>query len=487
MYYVRLFIHAFNYFCMFYTLLLALIYLAQLIHAYFEVRKNIKRNRASDYRDYMESENLPPVSLLIPAYNERDNIVGNVTDLLNMDYPEFELIVVNDGSTDDTHACLLQAFGLEKIEYAIRVSIKTKNVRGVYYNPAYPRLLYIEKENGGKSDALNAGINASLYPLFVCLDADSRLEKDAVLKLATRFIKDAKTVVAGGLVRVANGAVIKNGIFESFRLPERAVERYQIVEYFRAFFAGRVSWSKQNALLIVSGAFGLFSKQAVIEAGGYRTGTIGEDMEIILRLHRHMRDQKKPYSIYFDENAVCWTQGPMSLRDLRSQRRRWQIGLMDSLLLHKDMLFNPRYGRLGMLGIPYGWLFELLGAPIEVLGYIIIPLSYFLNELSLFYFVLYLTVATCLGIMVSLGGLILEQTNNKGVLSSRDIRRLTAYALLENFGYRQIITLFRVEGMLRFKKSKARWGRIRRAEFNRTEESSETAENTGINGKGERA
>ena len=453
-----------------YTLLLSLIYIIQLIVAYFRIARDTKRLPANDYVEYMDSDNLPPISLLIPAHNEQTNIVENVQALMTLNYPEFELIVVNDGSTDDTHDCMIKAFGLNKIEYSMKLSLPTRPIRGVYYNPDYPNLLYVDKENGGKSDALNAGINLSVYPLFVCLDADSRPEHDAVLKLASEFIRDSKTVVAGGLIRIANGNVLRNGVWESFEIPSRAVERFQIVEYFRAFLSGRVSWGMTNSLLIVSGAFGVFNKQTVIDCGGYKTNTIGEDMEIVVNIHETMHKKKRKYRVVMCEDAVCWTQGPMSLEDLRSQRRRWQIGLMDSLIKHKTMFFNPRYGAVGLLSVPYSWIFELLGAPIEVIGYFIVPLSFFMGQLSLTYFLLYLTIATCLGIILSIGGLILDQKMKNSRMTAKQCLELVRYALLENFGYRQLITLYRFEGMLKYRKLHKTWGKIQRKQFDQTQE-----------------
>lgn len=463
---IRQIIYYFNLFCMGYTLLLSLLYVAQLIISFFRIRKNRKRRPADDYLEYVDSDNLPPVSLLVPAHNEQENIVGNIRALMNIDYPEFELIVINDGSTDETHERIIKAFVLYEIDYTMKVSIPTKRILGVYYNSQYPNLIYVNKENGGKSDALNAGINMSVYPLFVCLDADSRLESNAVLRLAAEFVRDSKTVVAGGFVRIANGSVIEDGRWKSFKVPDLAVERFQIVEYFRAFLSGRVSWGATNSLLIVSGAFGVFKKQTVIDCGGYKNDTIGEDMEVVVNIHEHLRKKKEKYRIVFCEEAVCWTQGPMSLKDLRNQRRRWQIGMMDSLLRHKKMILNPFYGVTGLFSVPYNWAFELMGAPIETIGYIIIPLSLFLGELSLYFFFLYLTLAVSLGIILSFGGLILEQKIHAGRMSAKQCLRLSRYAILENFGYRQCITLFRVEGMLKYRSLRKSWGRIRRKEFN---------------------
>lgn len=461
---LRAFIQFFNYFCMAYTLLLSMIYLIQLLVALKRVRSQEKRKISEDYMRYADSQNLLPISLIVPAHNEQENIVQNVKDLLNLDYPEFEVIVVNDGSTDETHRRILEAFELYPIEGAVKVKIPTEEVHNIYHNTDYPNLYYVDKEAGGKSDALNAGINLSQYPLFACLDADSRIERDALLILGNEFLKDTTTVVAGGFVRIANGSVIENGEWKRFELPKRMVERFQIVEYFRSFLAGRLSWGK--ALLIVSGAFGVFNKQVVVDAGGYKTNTIGEDMEIVVRIHRFMRTHKRKYKVKFCPEAVCWTQGPMSLRDLQSQRQRWQIGLFDTLKSHLLMTFNPRFRSVGLLSIPYSWLFEFLGAVVETLGYFIIPFSLLMGELNIYFFILYFLMAVMLGIMISVGGIILEQNTRKGCMSSQQAMKLSLYAILENFGYRQAITLFRFGGIIHYRKRKGSWGNIKRREFN---------------------
>lgn len=465
--YVMQFIYFFNIFCMVYTLVLSVLYLFQLILSFFKMSRDQKSLPASDYTQYATSENLLPVSLIVPAHNEQVNIVNNIKELLKLNYPQFELIVVNDGSTDQTHEEIMSAFALEPIEYAFKISIPIQKIRGIYYNSEYPNLIYVDKEQGGKSDALNAGINISTYPLFVCLDADSRLEKDAVLKLAVEFIKDTKTVVAGGFVRIANGSVVTNGKWSRFEIPSKMVERFQIIEYFRSFLSGRISWALTSSMLVVSGAFGLFKKQVVIDCGGYKNNTVGEDMEIIVRLHHYLRKNREKYRMLFLEDAVCWTQGPMSFHDLRSQRRRWQVGLMDSLLSHKAMTLNPRYGVIGLFAVPYSWLFEWLGALVEVLGYVVIPLSLILGILSPINFFLFLVLAMGLGIILSLGGLILEQTSNKGYMSAKQCLSLAKYAMLENVGYRQYVSLCRAEGILRYGQMRNTWGKIQRETFNR--------------------
>ncbi|MBR6918650.1 MAG: glycosyltransferase family 2 protein [Clostridia bacterium] len=462
---VRNFIVFFNYFCLSFTLFLSFMYVLQMFVSLARVKKDYKKLYSSDFRRYRKSKNLLPISLIVPAYNEQENIVQNVQSLMKISYPQYEIIVVNDGSSDLTRQLMISAFEMTPMESAIRSLIPTKRVVAVYNSKKYPNLFLVDKENGGKSDALNAGINASSYPLFTCLDADSRLEKDALLLLSLSFIKDSKTVVAGGIVRIANGSRIIDGEFSGFNMPKKLVERFQIVEYYRSFLSGRVFWSSTNSMLVVSGAFGLFRKQTVIDVGGYKTNTIGEDMEIIVRIHRYMRENKLKYKIIFNEASVCWTQGPMSMKDIRSQRRRWQIGLFDSLLTHRKMFLNPRYGFVGLASIPYNWIFELFGAPIETIGYLLIPFSLLMGELNMFFFVTFFLLSAILGVMLSEGSLVLEQLTHKGTLTAKQSLAISVYAILENFGYRQMISLFRVEGLIKYRKMRKTWGKIKRKEF----------------------
>ncbi len=414
---VRAFIVVFNYFCMAFTILLSIIYIIQMFVSLIRVRKNYEKGFSDDFMRYEDSNNLLPISLIIPAFNEQENIVQNIRSLMKINYPSYEILVVNDGSTDKTKELVINAFNMKPIETSIRYQIPTKQIRGVYYSQKYPNLLFVDKENGGKSDALNAGINISSYPLFTCLDADSRIEKDALLRLSIEFIKDSRT------------------------------------------------WSATNSLLVVSGAFGLFRKQTVIDVGGYKQNTIGEDMEIVVRIHRHLRKKKIKYKVIFNELSICWTQGPMSMNDIRSQRRRWQIGLMDTLISHRAMTFNPYYGMVGMFSMPYNWIFELFGALIETIGYFLIPFSLIMGELNMFFFVMYFLLAVMLGVILSEGSLVLEQYTHRAAMSAKQSIAISVYAILENFGYRQIISLFRLEGILKYRKLRKTWGKIKRKEF----------------------
>jgi cellulose synthase/poly-beta-1,6-N-acetylglucosamine synthase-like glycosyltransferase len=433
--------------------------------AFLSIIGYIKKVKYSDYKRYRSSENMIPITVIVPAYNEEKTIIDNIKSLLSLNYLEYEVIVVNDGSKDSTKDKVIEAFKLTKVNQPIKVSINTKEILDVYHNIEYSNLVLIDKLNGGKADAINAGINASRYPVFACIDADSILEKDSLIKLAMAFVENSETVAVGGIVRIANGAVIREGSLIKTSIPKSPIAAFQIVEYLRAFLAGRTYWSKNNSMLIISGAFGAFNKNAVIQCGGYKVGTIGEDMEIIMRLHKTMLEQKKKYKITFLADPICWTQAPEGLKGIKSQRKRWQIGLMDTLFNYRKMLLNPKYGRVGMLSLPYFWIVEFLGCIIEFLGYLIIPLAYFFGALRIENFLVYFTVAILYGAILSLGSILIEQISFKKYTSLKDILLLSLYSILENFGYRQVIILFRISGIINYRKARHTWGTIKRSGF----------------------
>jgi len=456
----------FNYFVMFYVLCINSIYFIQLILSAFSLYDYIRKMRFSDYRKYTASENMIPISVLVPAYNEEETIVDNIKSLLSLNYPSFEIVVINDGSKDNTLKKVIDAFGLSEVNQPIRYLIKTNKVKGVYRNTDIPNLVVVDKENGGKADALNAGINLSRYPVFTSIDADSILESDSLVRVIMPFIEDKFTIAVGGIVRIANGSVIIDGRIERVNLPTSKLAMFQVVEYLRAFLTGRMGWDALGSLLIISGAFGAFKKENVIEVGGYTPNTIGEDMELVVKLHEYMRKNKRKYKVKFIPDPVCWTQAPENIRDLKGQRRRWQIGLMDSLFKHKKLFLNRKYGIIGLFATPYFWIFEMLGPVIEVLGYIFIPLSYVFGLLNLKYFILFLITSILYGIMLSVGAVLLEEYTFSKYPSIKQLFKLTWYGILENFGYRQMTTLFRIDAIIRYKKFKHSWGKIKRQNFN---------------------
>jgi len=455
----------FNIIILYYVLAINAVYFMQLILSAFSLYDYIKKMHYSDYKKYTASTNMIPISVLVPAYNEESTIADNIKSLLALNYPSHEVIVINDGSKDDTFKNIVEAYNLKEISQPVRYLIKTKKVKGIYKNIDIPKLTLVDKENGGKADALNVGINLSKYPVFTSIDADSMLESDSLVRVIMPFIEDKQTVAVGGIVRIVNGSTIKDGKVEAVGLPKNALAMFQIVEYLRAFLTGRMGWDALGCLLIISGAFGAFRKDVVVHVGGYSSNTIGEDMELVVKIHEYLRKNKTRYRIKFIPDPVCWTQAPEKIKDLRGQRRRWQIGLMDSLFRHKELLLNPRYGIIGMFGVPYFWIFEMLGPVIETLGYIFIPLSYILGLLNKQYFILFLVSSILYGVILSIGAILLEEYTFSKYPSIKQLFRLSLYGVLENFGYRQMTTFFRIDAIIRFKKFRNSWGKIKRKSF----------------------
>ena len=437
----------------------------QMVMAFFFSVMYIKKAKFSGYKLYKESLSMVPISILVPAYNEEETVVQTIKSLLALEYSTYEIVIINDGSKDKTLKTLMKAFGLRKITFPVKAKLKTCPIKGIYYNPDYPNLLLVDKENGGKADSLNAGINVSHYPYFVSLDADSLLNSDALVRIALSFMEYKYTIAVGGIIRVANGSEVKNGKVIKLALPKNPYAMFQVVEYMRAFLVGRVGWSILNTVLIVSGAFGAFLKDAVVQVGGYATNTIGEDMDIVVKLHKHMREKKYKYRVAFLPDPICWTQVPESFKDLYTQRRRWQIGLIDTMKRHKKMMLNPRYGASGMLAMPYFYLFELMAPVVEALGWVFVPLSYFLGILSFQFLIAFFLVATVFGVILSIGALVIEEFTFNKYVKLREFLRLCFYGVVENFSYRQLTVVFRLIAILRYKKFVNSWEKITRRDF----------------------
>jgi cellulose synthase/poly-beta-1,6-N-acetylglucosamine synthase-like glycosyltransferase len=401
----------------------------------------------------------PPVSIILPAYNEEAGVVASVHSLLDLRYPRHEVIVVNDGSTDGTIDVLREAFDLVPVREALRTRIATAHVRGAFVSRTHPNLWLLDKENGGKADALNAGINASAHPYFCAIDADAVLEQDSLLRIILPFVDDPDLVAAaGGIVRVANGAVIESGRLVDFRLPAGHIARFQVLEYYRAFLIGRLGFDSINAVLIISGAFGLFKRELVEAVGGYALGTVGEDAELVARLHGYLRQQDERFRIRFIPNPVCWTEAPSDVSTLSRQRRRWQRGLGETLWRHRRQIFNPRAGAFGLFTLPYFLFFELLGAVIEALGIPVVLIAWLIGALSFSFFVLFLAVSVLLAVIVSISSLLLEEYADRRYERGPDMARLVLYALAENVGYTQLTAYFRCCGFVDLLRRRHDWG-----------------------------
>ncbi len=404
-----------------------------------------------------------PISIIVPAYNEAATITASVRALLQLRYPEYEIVVINDGSKDETLDVLMREFSLVTFPEAYRERIPTQAVNAVYVSTRFHNLRVVDKNNGGKADALNAGINCARYPLFCGVDADSVLQPDSLYQVLQPFLDDSRTVACGGTIRIANGCTVRDGFVEKIALSDSTLALFQTMEYLRAFLFGRLGWSPLNALLIISGAFGLFRKEVVVSVGGYRTDTVGEDMELVVRMHRKLREQRRPYRITFVPDPICWTEAPEDLKTLRSQRIRWQQGLAESLTLNMGLFCNPRGGAVGWAAFPFMFLFEFLGPLLEVSGYLFAGVAFANGWISLSAFLAFLLCAICLGMVLSTSALMLEEVSFHVYPGFRNTMRLFGAALLENFGYRQLTAVWRLIGLVRWLTgSRGKWGDMER-------------------------
>ncbi|WP_425996809.1 glycosyltransferase family 2 protein [Caulobacter sp. DWR1-3-2b1] len=408
----------------------------------------------------------PPITLMAPAYNEALTIVESIRSLLALQYPNFEVVVVNDGSKDETLQVLIDAFELTPTQRHYHLTAACAPIRGLYSGAKQPKLLVVDKENGGKSDALNAALNLSRAPIVCSMDADSLLEPDALLRAVRPFVEDPeRTVAVGGTIRIANGCKISHGRVVEVGAPRNLLALLQTVEYLRAFLMARLAWSKLDALTIISGAFGLFRRQAVLDVGGYSHGTVGEDMELVVKLHKHFRRLGKPYRIAFTPEPVCWTEAPESWSVLARQRARWHRGAMETIFRHRDMILNPRYGRVGIIGFGHILLVDVLGPIIEAFGYVLIPAFWLLGLLSLDYLLAMLAVTFGFGVVISVGALALEEVELRRFPNAKSLLILMGAAVLENFGYRQINNLWRLRGLWQFMTGAQGWGSMTRKGF----------------------
>jgi len=434
--------------------------------AWHEMAGEVRARGYLALEEVFRSPLTPGVSVLVPAFNEENVIVESVRALLALRYPRHEVVVVNDGSTDGTIAALGAAFDLSPVRVALRDGIHTATVRGTHVSRRHPNLLVIDKENGGRSDALNAGVNAARHPYVCVIDADSLLEPDALLKVAKPILDDPELLAAtGGTIRIANGCRVDHGRVIDVRLPNSRLATVQILEYMRAFLVARVGWSQLNALGIISGAFGLFHRSLLEAVGGYWTETVGEDFELTLRLHRYLHDRGEPYRIVFISDPVCWTEVPEQLSTLSRQRRRWQRGLWEGLRRHARMFANPRYGVVGMVAVPYFLIFEFLSPVFTLMGFLVTVLLWLFGVVSTGYFVAFLLASVGLGFALTTAAVALEDFSYHRFTRRRDTLRLLAFALLENVGYHQLHDLWRTIGYIDIARGKTGWGTQQRRGF----------------------
>jgi cellulose synthase/poly-beta-1,6-N-acetylglucosamine synthase-like glycosyltransferase len=425
------------------------------------LRRNHHLRRFGRVGEMLSSRTSPAITIVIPAYNEATGIVDSVRSMSIVKYPRFEIVVTNDGSSDETLQSLIDAFDLQKVRIPYRPDLECAPVRAIYRGRSGVDITVIDKDNGGRADALNAGINAARHPYVFCTDADVILDPDCLVHAMQRVVEDReRTVGVGGNVRPLNGSRVELGHLIESSVPQGLIARMQILEYVRTFLASRPGWSWMNALPNVSGAFGIWKKSVVVEVGGFTRGHMGEDMDLTMRVHRHLLDRKIPYRIVYEPSAVIWTEVPDTARVLRRQRIRWHRGLMTTVRDFLGMTFNPRYRQLGMVSWGGFVLFEYLAPIIEFVGWIVVPTAWALGALNTSALAAMLLVAFGMGLMNSIIALLLDESY--GYFNSpADTSRLIAVAVLENFGLRQMTVLWRVRALIGGKGTRS-WGNMER-------------------------
>jgi cellulose synthase/poly-beta-1,6-N-acetylglucosamine synthase-like glycosyltransferase len=453
-----------NHALFYYYLASNLAYFTMLVIALRTSAAHLRRLESNRFDWIKDSPMVPPITLLVPAHNEDSFICTAVRNLLDLDYPELEVIVINDGSTDNTLQIMQTEFRLRPVRAVYVPQVISTPVRGLYRSDVDARLLVVDKEPGGsKADAVNAGLNAGTSPYVCVVDGDSVLERDALLRIMVPILADpSRVVAAGGLIRVLNGSEIKGGQIRRVRLARKSIEVIQVVEYLRAFLIGREAWAQGNMLMIVSGAFGVFRTDLVRAIGGYRVSAIGEDFDLVTRLHRHLLEQGADYRIEFVPDPVCWTEVPSDLRSLARQRARWHKGLLDVLWPNRDMLFRPRYGRVGGLALPYLWLFELLAPVIEIGGLATVLLAAVFGALSRTFFLQFVLFGYGFATVISIGSVLQEELTYKRYNDWQDVARLVSYCFLEHFPYRQFHMIWRLQGLWQYFRGDMAWRPLKR-------------------------
>ncbi len=409
-----------------------------------------KKHSIGDISRLVDTPMAPSITIIAPAYNESLTIVDNVRSLLALRYAKYDIMVVNDGSRDDTLERLVEAYDLVKKPHAMDSEWPSKPIKGIYKstNPSFSRLTVIDKVNGGKSDALNPGIHLSESKYLGCIDADCLMPPAALLHVVRAFFqRSRKRVIAvGGVLRVANSCKIDEGQLKEIRLPKSWLARFQLLEYTRSFLLGRMGWGRLDSLLIISGAFGFFDRQIAVDVGGFDTDTVGEDMEIVFRMRRHMHEKGLPYTIEYLPDPLCWTVVPENLKTLVNQRDRWSRGTLETLRRHRDMLFNPRFGRLGMLSYPYWFFYEWLSPLLEFFGFLTIILFWAMGILYFEFFLAITLAVYSFAVMFSLYAILWEVWSYNQYQRTKDVFLLIACAFLEPILFQPIVVWSSVQG-----------------------------------------
>lgn len=446
-----------------YVILFNLITFIYIVSSSINFSRNIKLKKFEENLQINNKRYYPPVSLIVPAYNESLTICDTIESLAILDYKQYEIIIVSDGSTDESIEIIKNKYKLKEVYRPTKINIETKKVNKVYMGSYMGRkIILIDKENGGKADALNVGINYSSYPIFVAIDADSILVKDSLRKIIDPFMRNRKVVAVGGNIKISNHLKISGGKIEHIENPRKFIVSLQIIEYMRSFLTNRVAWNMLNMNLIISGAFGAFNKQVVIDVGGYDSKTVGEDMELVMRIHKHFIEKDEKYYIMYSTDANCYTQAPESFKSLKSQRRRWQVGLIHCMGIHRKMFLNGKWllAKLYFLG------FEMITPIVEVIGIITITISFILGIINLEFLMVYYFMIIIYGLAVSVAAILMELYVYKEHVNKKLLIKLMILSIFEPISYRLLISIYRISAFLGYKKNKHKWGNIKRVKNN---------------------
>ncbi|HEY0970604.1 MAG TPA: glycosyltransferase [Gemmatimonadales bacterium] len=430
-----------------------------------EMVAHLRLSRGSRARRLVEGEGLPPISLLVPAYNEEVTIVASVQSFLTLEYPRHEVVLVNDGSTDGTLQRVMEAYDLYEVPHVVEATIPSRPVRACYRSRRFSRLLVVDKENGGKADSLNVALDAARYPYVSAVDSDTLVEPDALLRLARPFLLGTPVAAAAGTIRVVNACRVEHGRVVDARVDRRLLPGVQTVEYLRAFLFGRLGWNRLGGNLIISGAFGVFRREYLLAIGGYRTGSVTEDMDLVVRLRRYLAERRLPDRLPFIPDPVAWTEVPGRLKVLARQRERWHRGLLGALWSHRDLLCNPRYGTLGMVAFPFYLFGEALAPVVELVGWLVLAMGVLAGAVDWSFAGSFLLAAYGYGLLLSLAAIALDEWSFSRYSSRGDLLRLVGYAFVESFGYRQLTVCFRLHAFWRALRGDAGWGRMTREGF----------------------
>ena len=455
-----------------YGAILALSYIILSIISAIETNHYLKKNSFVNYTEILASPFTPTISIIAPAYNESLTIIENVRSLLSIQYVNYEVLLINDGSTDDSLEKLIEAYALTKVNYVFDQKLPTENIRAVYKStkPAFKRLLVIDKVNGGKADALNLGLNISENNLVACIDVDCILEPDALLKMVKPFLEnenEEKVIATGGVIRVANSCVIKDGKLIEVKMPKNFLAKSQVLEYMRSFLLGRMAWSKLNGLLLVSGALGLFDRKILIAAGGYNK-IVGEDIELVTRIRKYLQKNKIKYKVVYIPDPLCWTEVPESYKVLGRQRHRWTRGLIETLIIHKNIFFNPFYGTLGIISYPYWFFYEWLAPIVEFLGILYFIFLVIFSDINWESFIILSTAVYAFAVMFSALSILSEELTYHQYSKKRVLFKLIIIVLVEPFVFHPYVMWSSIKGNFKFlfnKNKKNNWGEMTRTGF----------------------